>query len=302
MPSRQECKEKYTRWSFFFTKDPSASKAKDVFLEVVESRKPASKPILHEISASRIDCVWHRAVTYDSAARLIALAKARHDSFEIIGVPKPVTGGLDISECETTSVGNRTDSQGARGKEEEVAEPHKKRSCIDTPGGAPRHKQTKTLLAADTSQGAARAASASALASPLAVASGLAGHQHLRLLSMKVLIVVERRQKMVSLSPGERRDDSHKYNVELLSGRDSNANVFVGVSQGAVQQPVAIKIMRGDVFKEVAVCSALLPHPHIVTLLDAGLFKFRGMQDAAVGLVFEAFDADLRTFLKTNGP
>ena len=107
---------------------------------------------------------------------------------------------------------------------------------------------------------------------------------------------------MQSLSPGELRDDSHKYNVELLSGRDSNANVFVGVSQGAVQQPVAIKIMRSDVFKEVAVCSALLPHPHIVTLLDVGLFKFAGMEDAAVGLVFEAFDLDLRAFLKKNMP
>ena len=73
---------------------------------------------------------------------------------------------------------------------------------------------------------------------------------------------------------------------------------FAGVSKDAVQQQVAIKIMRGDFQSEVAACSALLPHPHIVTLLDVGLFKFAGMEDAAVGLVFEAFDVDLRAFLK----
>ena len=117
---------------------------KGVLRQVIE--RGAAKVILHDVSACRVDCVWPKAVTYDSAARLVNLAKGMDDSFDVLGLPKPVTGELDISEGE-----------------EEVAEPERKRSLVDTPGGAPRHKQTKTLLAADTSQGAAHAASASAI-------------------------------------------------------------------------------------------------------------------------------------------
>ena len=43
---------------------------------------------------------------------------------------------------------------------------------------------------------------------------------------------------------------------------------------------------------------ALPCHPHVLKLLDIGLFATRLHQPPAVGLVFERYDTDLRKFLK----
>ena len=96
-------------------------------------------------------------------------------------------------------------------------------------------------------------------------------------------------------------DDPHKYKTTcwrpLSSG--SHGKVYAGISRGAVPQQVAIKVFRRggqtqDAIFEVQVCCTLSPHPHIVKLLDIGLFQQLGK----LGLVFEAFDTDLRKFLQ----
>ena len=158
MPAPHEAKNKHPRWayfkhprwSYFFANNAGGSKSKGVLRQVIE--RGAAKLILHEVSACRVDCVWPNAVTYHSAARLVKVAKEMDASFDVLGLPKPVTGELDIAEGE-----------------EEVAELEMKRSRIDTSGGTPSQGATQPASAS------ALAASASALASPLAVASGLAG-------------------------------------------------------------------------------------------------------------------------------
>ena len=81
-------------------------------------------------------------------------------------------------------------------------------------------------------------------------------------------------------------------------GSGTYGDVYAGVSQGAVPQQVAIKVCIGDVIREVALLCALSPHPPIITLVDVGLFQLkRKLHQPALGLVFEAFDVDLRKFL-----
>ena len=289
MPTRLEAKKKHTRWSYFFPNNADVPKLKCVLRQVIE--RGAAKVILHDVSACRVDCVWPKAVTYDSAARLVNLAKKMDASFDVLGLPKPVTGELDISEGE-----------------EEVAEPERKRSLVDTPGGAPRDKQAKAVPAADksqpASQGATQAASATALASPLAVASGLARPPLQtalawlpppRLLCLKALTAKDR------LKDSQSGYDSHKYKITCGKplGSGTYGDVYAGVSRGAVPQQVAIKVCNGDVMREVTLLCAVSPHPHIITLVDVGLFQLnkRRLHQPALGLVFEAFDVDLRKFL-----
>ena len=82
-------------------------------------------------------------------------------------------------------------------------------------------------------------------------------------------------------------------------GIGTYGDVYAGVSQGAVPQHLAIKVCIGDVIREVALLCALSPHPPIITLVDVGLFQLkRKLHQPALGLVFEAFDVDLRKFLR----
>ena len=89
MPSRNEAKDKHTRWSFFFANNAAGSKFKGVLRKVIE--KGQAKVMLLEVSACRVDCDWPNPVTYKSAARLVTLAKEMDASFEILGLPKPVS-------------------------------------------------------------------------------------------------------------------------------------------------------------------------------------------------------------------
>ena len=141
--------------------------------------------------------------------------------------------------------------------------------------------------------GVTQAASASALASPLAVASGLAGPPYQtalawlpppHLLCLKALTAKDR------LKDSQGGDDSHKYKITCGTplGSGTYGDVYAGVSQGAVPQQVAIKVCTGDVLREVALLCALSPHPHIITLVDVGLFHFKEQKaaSASTGLGF----------------
>ena len=172
MPGRDEAKNRHRRWSFYFANKPGVSTLKRNLLTVIDNGN--AKVTLREISACRVDCVWPKSVTYQSAARLVTLAKEINASFEILGLPKPVADEADISEGKAASAGQVADSPGAQEKEkeeeeeEEGAEPDRKRPCLDTSEGAPPGKQAKETPAADNSQPASQDArqAASAFAPP----------------------------------------------------------------------------------------------------------------------------------------
>ena len=89
MPARHEAKNKHTRWSYFFANNAGGSKCKGVLRKAIG--RGAAKVMLLEVSACRVDCDWPNPVTYKSAARLVTLAKEMDASFEILGLPKPVS-------------------------------------------------------------------------------------------------------------------------------------------------------------------------------------------------------------------
>ena len=101
MPSRDEAKNKHRCWSFYFANKPGVSTLKRNLLTVIDNGNAKVK--LREISACRVDCVWPKRVTYQSAARLVTRAKEINASFEILGLPKPVTDEADISEGKAAS-------------------------------------------------------------------------------------------------------------------------------------------------------------------------------------------------------
>ena len=262
-------------------------------LTVIDNGNAKVEP--REISACRVDCVWPKRVTYQSAARLVTRAKEINASFEILGCPKPVTDEADISEGKAASAGQVADSPGAQEKEkeeeeeeeeEEGAEPDRKRPCLDTSEGAPPGKQAKETPAADNSQPASQGArqAASAFAPPPS-----------HLLCLKAMTAASRLEDKFC------GDDPHKYKITCWRplGSGSHGTVYAGISRGAVPQQVAIKVFRRgprtkDAIFEVELCCTLSPHPYIVKLLDIGLFEQLGK----LGLVFEAFDTDLRKFLQ----
>ncbi len=88
-------------------------------------------------------------------------------------------------------------------------------------------------------------------------------------------------------------------------GEGTFGTVYPGYARGVARQPVAIKMFNGDDVSaratqadaEVRRHAALPSHPHIVKLLDIGLFQ-RLRQQPTIGLVFEHFDTDVLQFLK----
>ena len=79
---------KLTRWRVYFPRKPQAPKWKRTLRDVVLAG--VARVVFHDCSQYRVELVWPRAVTYDSAMVLVRRAKGKDASFEILGVP---TGG-----------------------------------------------------------------------------------------------------------------------------------------------------------------------------------------------------------------
>ena len=88
-------------------------------------------------------------------------------------------------------------------------------------------------------------------------------------------------------------------------GEGAFGTVYPGFARGVARQPVAIKMVNwGDKSEQVTHADAevrrhiaLPTHPHIVKLLDVGLFQ-RLRQPPTIGFVFEHFDTDVQQFLE----
>ena len=299
MPGRQDAKNKYKGWSLYFA-TAGASTCKSTLRKLI-GKGHCAKVTLHQISACRVDCVWPRAVTYDSAARFVTLAKEANASFEILGLPKPVREGNAESAGKFGVADSEKDGDGGCGNclpdisnrsQREANKKKKKQSRRSGPEiseVAPQCKQAKETPGADdpppATQGATQAASA--FEPPPS-----------HLLYLKAMTAADR------LEQSQGGDDSHKYSITSWGplGEGSYGKVYDAISREAVPQRRAIKLFhRGaksskEAMNEVARCCALSPHPNIVKLVDIGLFqkhlpKRLHQSELGLGLVFDAFDS-----------
>ena len=87
-------------WCIYFPRKPQVRTWKRTLRELVEAGY--ARVTFHEVSQYRVELVWHKkAVTYDSAARLVRLAKEKDASFEILDEP---TGIADDVAAAPTGV------------------------------------------------------------------------------------------------------------------------------------------------------------------------------------------------------
>ena len=90
MVGRVEKGRRYERWAFYLPSGPRLQKWKRCLREVVEAGRVGVQIV--EVSASRIDLIWPRPVTWDSAWRLTRLAGDRDSTFRILGDPQGIVG------------------------------------------------------------------------------------------------------------------------------------------------------------------------------------------------------------------
>ncbi len=86
------------------------------------SRRSWSSPgDLIDVSQYRVELVWPKAVTYDSAARLVRLAKEQNDSLEIRGEPIGIADDVYFPADEAAAAAPTGVADDARGAPDEAA-------------------------------------------------------------------------------------------------------------------------------------------------------------------------------------
>ena len=93
MVDRSDKRLRFARWCNFFAKDRQAQDYKHTLRDIVEGGK--AKVILRDISQYMVELVWSKAVTFDSAARLVRFAKEEQTCFEIPGEPRGIAEDVD---------------------------------------------------------------------------------------------------------------------------------------------------------------------------------------------------------------
>ena len=101
MVKRSEKQMKFARWKMYFPNERNVPTWKRTLRKVVESG--TAQVTFREVSRCEVELVWSKAVTYDSAARLVRLAKEETPSFEILGFPTGVADDVGIAADEAAA-------------------------------------------------------------------------------------------------------------------------------------------------------------------------------------------------------
>ena len=113
MVNRKDKRGRFTRWCIFCAKNLQAQAFKHTLRYIVVGGR--AKIIFRDVSLYRVDLVWRTAVTYDSAARVISLAKKKQTRFEIMGVPTGIADDVGaVAAAAPTGVAD--DARGAQMK------------------------------------------------------------------------------------------------------------------------------------------------------------------------------------------
>ena len=285
MVNRQDKSARFARWGVYFANKPPVQSWKSILESVV--KRGYADVAFHEVSKNKVELVWAKAVTVASPARLCSLALQMAPEMEVLGDPVGVVdeGPAVVHEAPP-----------AKRPRPRL---NKKTRVLDA------NSVNATGEAADEEGVAADALAASA--SPLLPSC---------LLSLKCENMVRRADCLDEIP-------KHGYEVNIQSPwsfpEGNFGKVYPGTAGvGPTSRPVAIKLFftpdvstdgsRSEAAAEEAMAEvrrhvALLPsNPRLVKLLDVQLFSGHTQAESArVGLIFESFDTDLFTLLKTRG-
>jgi hypothetical protein len=92
MVSRVDKWARFARWCIYFPSKPQVWSWKRTLRAVVEADR--TRVTFSSLSGNRVELVWQKAVTYQSAARLVRLARETTSSFEILGEPTGYADGV----------------------------------------------------------------------------------------------------------------------------------------------------------------------------------------------------------------
>ena len=275
MVNRLDKGAKFTRWAVYFKPLPPVASWKNALKAVVESGY--ADVAFHEISVHKVELVWAHAVTYASAVRLCNLALNRREDMELAGEPVGVAdeGQVDVHE----------------------APPPTRRI---------RKKTRAVITTGDAADEAGCISGAGSISSSDACAVSAAPPQECSpLLALKC-------ENMARRAGRGNAFPQHDYHLNFqspFSVPEGNFGKFYSGTKGVgpTLQDVAIKLFTpradhehaaaadeamAEVRRHVALRSS---NPRIIQLVDVQLFS-----SSLIGLVFESFDTDLSSFLKTT--
>ena len=274
MVNRLDKGAKFTRWAVYFKPLPPVASWKNALKAVVESGY--ADVAFREISLHRVDLVWAHAVTYASAVRLCNLALQRREDMELAGEPVGVAdeGQVDVHE----------------------APPPTRRI---------RKKTRAVITTGDSADEAGCISGAGSISSSDACAVSAPPLECSSLLALKC-------ENMVRRAGRGNAFPQHDYHLNFqspFSVPEGNFGKFYSGTKGVgpILQDVAIKLFTprddhehaaaadeamAEVRRHVALRSS---NPRIIQLVDVQLFS-----SSLIGLVFESFDTDLSSFLKTT--
>ena len=301
--TREERKVKYQKWTIYFPNGPGVSGWKRALKELVENGKAGVT--FADTATYKVVLTWPQPVTLASAERLIKLASQKDNAFTCIGPPIPTEDHAGLGDATAAPSG----WEGATAEACPPAVPTLPHGDVAASSGeaasahgvpdapvqpAARAAQLEPAATQDTKRRRLVRKSLDAHSAPLLPSAALA----LKLESLCEFVVEGE-------STYARPSNNFDLDLQTCLGAGSFGEVYAGRGSADPSRQVAIKLfVRGKQFRrvqdataEVRRFAAVDGHPKLVQLLDVGYFD-RPQRSAAIGLVLDLYDLDVREFLK----
>ena len=292
MVRRADKGTRFERWAIYFPAGRRTRSCKKCLGKVVAAGK--AKVQMEDVSDARVDLVWPRAVTFDSAWRLCMQASQKDSNFEVLGQPQGIAAENESAAAASAAAGSAAAGAGSAALA----------SAAPAAGMAPAedHAHAADLAPAKKRQRRVRLSNKT---SP-ARATGKRRTPAARALLPACLLTLKWEKILLLLKSDSFVENAPQTEVfwNKLLGKGSFGKVYLGRVR-CTQQPVAVKMMKAtDAEIELRRCVAVANHPHIINIVDLEFFRDRekkshsGMDPHCIGLVYDLFETDLRQFLE----
>ena len=301
--TREERKVKYKNWTIYFPNRPGVTFSKRVLKEVVQNGKAGVT--VADTAPYKAVLTWPKPVVLASVERLIKLALEKDDAFTFLHPPRPMEDHAGLGDATAAPSG----WEGATAEACPPAVPTLPHGDVAASSGeaASAHGVPDAPV-----QPAARAAQREPAATQdlkrrRLVRKSLDAHSAPLLPSAALALKLESLCEFVVEGESTYARPSNNFDVDWQTclGAGSFGEVYAGRGSADPSRQVAIKLFvwgsqtrrRQDATAEVRRFAAVDGHPKLVQLLDVGYFD-RPQRSAAIGLVLDLYDLDVREFLK----
>ena len=249
MVRRADKGTRFERWAIYFPAGRRTGSNKKCLGNVVAAGR--AKVQMEDVSDVRVDLVWPRAVTFDSAWRLCMQASQRDSNFEVLGEPQGIAAENESAAAASAAAGSAAAGAGSAALA----------SAAPAAGMAPAEDQAH---AKDLAPAKKRKRRLIGKTSPARVtgkrtpaASALLPACLLSLKWEKILCLL-RSDRYVENAP------QTEVFWDKLLGKGTFGKVYPGRVR-CTQQPVAVKMLKAtDAEFELRRCAAVANHPHII--------------------------------------